>query len=140
MKLKFNFYLGWLGGRKAKGSIDVAQVVKLLHSNGATADVLQVFLNLVDPLEERENIAKKFGVHTIVVDVCVLNRDRIALGKKHALKKYDQFNLNTIHAVLPPISFAAAIGKLTHFCHSKNGKSGKAETQKQTFFWGFSKV
>ena len=95
MKLKFNFYLGWLGGRKAKGSIDVAQVVKLLHSNGATADVLQVFLNLVDPLEERENIAKKFGVHTIVVDVCVLNRDRIALGKKHALKKYDQFNLNT---------------------------------------------
>ena len=76
----FHFYLiGWLGGRKAKGSIDVAQVVKLLHSNGATADVLQVFLSLVDPLEERENLAKKFGVHTIVVDVCVLNRDRIAL-------------------------------------------------------------
>ena len=71
--------LAWLGGRKAKGSIDVAQVVKLLHSNGATADVLQVFLSLVDPLEERENLAKKFGVHTIVVDVCVLNRDRIAL-------------------------------------------------------------
>ena len=54
-------------------------MVKLLHSNGATADVLQVFLSLVDPLEERENLAKKFGVHTIVVDVCVLNRDRIAL-------------------------------------------------------------
>ena len=70
---------GWLGGRKARGAIDVAQVVKLLHSHGATADVLQIFLSLVDPLEERELLAKKFGVHTVVVDVHVLNRDRLAL-------------------------------------------------------------
>ena len=70
---------GWLGGRKARGSIDVAQVVKLLHKHGATADVLQVFLPLVDPLEEREALAKKLCVHTVVVDVLVLNRDRIAL-------------------------------------------------------------
>ena len=32
---------------------------------------------------------------------------------------------NTIHAVLPPIFFAAAIGKLTHSCRGKNRKSGK---------------
>ena len=70
---------GWLGGRKARGSIDVAQVVKLLHKHGATADVLQVFLPLVDSLEEREDLAKKLSVHTVVVDVLVLNRDRIAL-------------------------------------------------------------
>ena len=70
---------GWLGGRKAKGSIDIAQVVKLLHHHGATADVLQTFLALVDPIEEREILARKFGVHSVVVDVCVLNRDRLAL-------------------------------------------------------------
>ena len=70
---------GWLGGRKARGDIDVSQVVRLLHSHGATADVLQVFLALVEPLEERESLAKKFAVHTIVIDVCVLNRDRLAL-------------------------------------------------------------
>ena len=70
---------GWLGGRKARGSIDVTQVVKLLHNHGATADVLQVFLSLVDPLDEREALAKKLGVHTVVVDVFVLNRDRSAL-------------------------------------------------------------
>ena len=70
---------GWLGGRKARGSIDVTQVVKLLHNHGATADVLQVFLSLVDPLDEREALAIKLGVHTVVVDVFVLNRDRIKL-------------------------------------------------------------
>ena len=53
---------------------------QLLYLDFFSVDVLQVFLALVDPLEERENLAKKFSVHTIVVDVCVLNRDRIALG------------------------------------------------------------
>ena len=52
------------GGKKARGSIDVSQIVKLLHKHGATADSLQVFLSLVDPLEEREALAKKLGVHT----------------------------------------------------------------------------
>lgn len=70
---------GWLGGRKARGDIDVAQAVKLLHSHGATADSLQTFLALVEPLEERENIAKKLGVHSVVIDVYVANRDRAGL-------------------------------------------------------------
>ena len=70
---------GWLGGRKVRGDIDLGQVVKLLHNHGATPEVLQVFLSLVDPLEEREHLAKKFGVHTVVIDVHVLNKDRIAL-------------------------------------------------------------
>ena len=71
-------FLGF-GGKKARGSIDVGQVVKLLHKNGATADVLQVFLPLVEPVEEREALAKKLSVHTVVIDVFVLNRDRTAL-------------------------------------------------------------
>ena len=32
---------GWLGGKKARGSIDVGEVVKLLHKNGASAEILQ---------------------------------------------------------------------------------------------------
>ena len=70
---------GWLGGAKVRGSIDVAQVAKLLHKNGATADTLQIFLALNENLEEREALGRKFGVHNIVVDVLVLNRDRIGL-------------------------------------------------------------
>ncbi len=70
---------GWLGGKKARGSIDVGEVVKLLHSNGASADVLQVFLPFVEPIEEREILAKKFNVHSVVVDVFVVNRDRLSL-------------------------------------------------------------
>ena len=69
----------WLGGRKVQGSIDVTQVVKLLHNHGATADVLQVLLPFVNPVDKREALAKKLGVHTVVVDIFVLNRDRIAL-------------------------------------------------------------
>ena len=42
----------------------------------------------------------------------------------------------SIHGVLPPISFAAAIGKLAHICHGKNGKSSKAKTLKKELFWG----
>jgi hypothetical protein len=70
---------GWLGGRKARGAIDVGQVVKLLHSHGATADVLQGFLALVEPIEEREILAKKLQVHSVVVDVYAINRDRLGL-------------------------------------------------------------
>ena len=70
---------GWLGGRKARGDIDVSQVVKLLHFYGATADVLQKFLTLVDPVEEREKLAKKLEVHDVVVDVYVQGRDRVSL-------------------------------------------------------------
>ena len=69
----------WLGGRKVQGSIDVTQVVKLLHNQGATADVLQVLLPFVNPVDKREALAKKLGVHTVVIDVFVINRDRIAL-------------------------------------------------------------
>ena len=46
------------------------------------------------------------------------------------------YKLKTIHAVLPPISLAAAIRKLAHICHGKNGKSGKAKTLKKELFWG----
>ena len=57
----------------------MTQLVKLLHNHGATADVLQVFFPFVDPLDKREALAKKLGVHTVVIDVFVINRDRIAL-------------------------------------------------------------
>lgn len=70
---------GWLGGHKVRGSIDVSQVAKILHFHGATADTLQTFLNLVENLEERESLAKKFAVHNVVIDVFVLNRDRLGL-------------------------------------------------------------
>ena len=69
----------WLGGRKVQGSIDVTQVVTLLHNHGATADVLQVLLPFVNPVDKREALAKKLGGHTVVVDIFVLNRDRSAL-------------------------------------------------------------
>ena len=37
----------------------------------------------------------------------------------------------TIHGVLPVISFAAAIGKLTHLCRRQIGKTGKYEKAKE---------
>ena len=70
---------GWLGGTKVKGDIDPLEVSRLLHSSGAPGTVLRPFVELIEPLEEREKFAKKVGAHAVVVDVFVLQRDRTGL-------------------------------------------------------------
>lgn len=75
---------GWLGGKKAKGSVSADRIVRTLHSAGAPSDVLQVYLPLVEDAEVRLELAVKFGVHSVVIDEYVAQKDRQALERYKA--------------------------------------------------------
>jgi len=70
---------GWLGGRKAKGSVSPGEVVYILSKAGAPTETLAVILGLVDNMEERLEWAKKVGVSNVVVDILVAQKDRLAI-------------------------------------------------------------
>ena len=70
---------GWLGGRKAKGSVSPGEVVTLLAGAGAPQDTLTVVLQLVESGEERLALGRKCGVSSVVVDGLLGLKDRLAL-------------------------------------------------------------
>ena len=72
---------GWLGGKKAKSSVSPSHVVRLLNSQGATTDILQIFLQLIDDLDDRETLARRVKVPNVVIDCLVAKRDRIGLER-----------------------------------------------------------
>ena len=70
---------GWLGGKKAIGSVSPGEVVTVLATARAPVETLSIILGLVDTMEERLLLAKKVGVASVVVDVLVAQKDRLAI-------------------------------------------------------------
>lgn len=70
---------GWLGGKKVKGGVSPSEITRVLAAADAPQDILVVLLGLVDNTEERLEVAKKVGVASVVVDVLVMQKDRISL-------------------------------------------------------------
>ena len=70
---------GWLGGRKIRPEFLPLDVAKLLHEQGAPANCLNIYISMIEPLEDKEKFAKKVGAHTAVIDVYVSQRDKQAL-------------------------------------------------------------
>ena len=70
---------GWMGGKKAIGSVRPGEVVSVLATAGAPVETLSVILGLVDNMEERLGLAKTVGVASVVVDVLVAQKDRLAI-------------------------------------------------------------
>ena len=68
-----------LGGKKTKSSVDPVAVVKTLKACDAPADVLLIFLQLIEDLDEREDQARRAQVHHCVIDCLVAKRDRFGL-------------------------------------------------------------
>ena len=75
---------GWLGGKKAKGGVSPVEVTSVLAAAGAPVEILMVLLSLVDNMEERLELAKKVGAASVVVDVMVSLKDRLAIVKYQA--------------------------------------------------------
>jgi len=73
------FAKGWLGGKKLKADVDPLDVARRLQANDAPPNVLRVFVELIEDLDDRQKFARKVGIHTVVVDVHVTLRDRVAL-------------------------------------------------------------
>ena len=70
---------GWLGGRKIKPEFSPLDIAKLLYEFGAPADILNVYIAMIEVPEEKEKFAKKVGAHTAVIDVYVSQRDKQSL-------------------------------------------------------------
>lgn len=70
---------GWLGGKKAKGGVSPVEVTAVLAAAGAPVEILMVLLSLVDNMEERLELARKVGAASVVVDVMVSQKDRLAI-------------------------------------------------------------
>ncbi|XP_064600703.1 spermatogenesis-defective protein 39 homolog isoform X2 [Liolophura sinensis] len=69
----------WFGGTKMKSVIGFDKVVAVLHKTGAPSDILSKYLKLVDDVERRLTLAKKYGCHDAVVDTYIALRDRFEL-------------------------------------------------------------
>lgn len=72
---------GWLGKVKMKSAIGFTQVVELLHQHGATEQVLNTYLNLIDDLNQRLSAATKTKCHRAAIETLVAMKDRQQLEK-----------------------------------------------------------
>lgn len=69
----------WLGGTKMRCCIGFDKVVDVLCLHKAPIEVVAKYLKLVDGLEKRLSLAKKYKCHQVVVDTLVLMKDRLGL-------------------------------------------------------------
>ncbi|XP_012284580.1 spermatogenesis-defective protein 39 homolog [Orussus abietinus] len=78
---------GWLGNKKLQTTLPIEDILKILHEHNAPSAVLDKYLNYVDNIGKRLEIAKKFQCDKTVIDIYVLQGDRISLleykGKLH---------------------------------------------------------
>lgn len=66
----------WLGYTKKKAPVGFHRVVEILHKNGAPAQILQVYIRLVEDAETRISLATKYKCHDVVIDTYRDLKDR----------------------------------------------------------------
>ncbi|XP_043776272.1 spermatogenesis-defective protein 39 homolog isoform X1 [Cervus elaphus] len=66
----------WLGYTKKRAPIGFHRVVEILHKNNAPVQILQEYVNLVEDVDTKLNLATKFKCHDVVIDTCRDLKDR----------------------------------------------------------------
>lgn len=66
----------WLGYTKKRAPIGFHRVVEILHKNSAPVQILQDYVNLVEDVDTKLNLATKLKCHDVVIDTCRDLRDR----------------------------------------------------------------
>ncbi|XP_075388095.1 spermatogenesis-defective protein 39 homolog isoform X2 [Tenrec ecaudatus] len=66
----------WLGYTKKRAPIGFHRVVEILHKNNAPVQILQEYVNLVEDVDVKLNLATKFKCHDVVIDTCRDLKDR----------------------------------------------------------------
>jgi len=72
---------GWLGGVKAKGGVNMIEMATVLHDAKCPPENLSVILQAVESPADRLETARKLQVASVVVDVLLAQKDRIALTR-----------------------------------------------------------
>ncbi|XP_036062110.1 spermatogenesis-defective protein 39 homolog isoform X2 [Onychomys torridus] len=66
----------WLGHTKKRAPIGFHRVVEILHKNSAPVQILQDYVNLVEDVDTKLNLATKLKCHDVVIDTCRDLKDR----------------------------------------------------------------
>lgn len=66
----------WLGYTKKRAPIGFHRVVEILHKNSAPVQILQEYVNLVEDVDTKLNLATRFKCHDVVIDTCRDLKDR----------------------------------------------------------------
>ncbi|OBS79032.1 hypothetical protein A6R68_18571 [Neotoma lepida] len=66
----------WLGYTKKRAPIGFHRVVEILHKNSAPVQILQDYVNLVEDVDTKLNLATKLKCHDVVIDTCRDLKDR----------------------------------------------------------------
>nr|XP_020758313.1 spermatogenesis-defective protein 39 homolog [Odocoileus virginianus texanus] len=69
-------FQNWLGYTKKRAPIGFHRVVEILHRNNAPVQILQEYVNLVEDVDTKLNLATKFKCHDVVIDTCRDLKDR----------------------------------------------------------------
>lgn len=66
----------WLGHTKKRAPIGFHRVVEILHKNSAPIQILQEYVNLVEDVDTKLNLAIKFKCHDVVIETYRNVKDR----------------------------------------------------------------
>uniref|UniRef100_A0A8C5C347 Spermatogenesis-defective protein 39 homolog n=1 Tax=Gadus morhua TaxID=8049 RepID=A0A8C5C347_GADMO len=80
----------WLGFTKKKSPVAFQRVLDILHKNNAPVQVLEVYVNLLEDLELKINMAHKFKCHDVII-----NTYRDTKDKKQLLGYQKKFDMSS---------------------------------------------
>ncbi|XP_067944507.1 spermatogenesis-defective protein 39 homolog [Watersipora subatra] len=69
----------WYGGSKVISTIGFGNVVKILHKNKATPDIINKYCSRISNEEERLSVAMKYGCHMTAVETLIAMKDKSGL-------------------------------------------------------------
>ncbi|KPM04376.1 spermatogenesis-defective protein 39-like protein, partial [Sarcoptes scabiei] len=69
-------YKSWLGNRKIRNIIPIGDIVEVLHQNFCPPEMIEKYLDLVDDIEYRLQLAKDFQMLKYAADILIKQRDR----------------------------------------------------------------
>ncbi|KAG7272606.1 hypothetical protein CRUP_033115 [Coryphaenoides rupestris] len=90
----------WLGFTKKKSPVAFQRVLDILHKNNAPVQVLEVYVNLLDDLELKINMAHKFKCHDVIINTYRDAKDRQQLLGYQRKMDRNSTEYRTIEAVL----------------------------------------
>ncbi|KAJ6222958.1 hypothetical protein RDWZM_001503 [Blomia tropicalis] len=77
-------YKSWLGNRKIKNSIPIDELVRVLFHNSAPLEMLEKYLELVDDVERKLQLAKELLMTKFAADILIKLKDRKRLTELRA--------------------------------------------------------
>lgn len=91
----------WLGGMKMKCCIGFHKVVEVLAEKKAPVQIIEKYVRMIENIEDRLNVSKRYKCHQVVVETLIQMKDRQGLlGYKRELLPHSVEYLHLEEALL----------------------------------------